>query len=225
MGAESLGVHCEGPFISSGKKGAHPAPLLQTPNDGIKTIEDFYGLDNLTELRDGEGECQNPRPAIIKKITVAPELPGMYNTIRDLAPRYGIICSLGHSSATYEQGLEGVRAGATMLTHLYNAMEPFLHRNPGLVGLIGAPESDLPTTRGKTSRPFFGIITDDIHVHPSCVRAAWATHEDGCIITTDGTSATGMSLPDGVYESKPGRRVVKSGRKLFLEGTDTIAGG
>ncbi|KAK2684543.1 hypothetical protein QWA68_016411 [Fusarium oxysporum] len=155
----------------------------------------------------------------IKKLTLAPELPGMLDTIRTLRQEYGIVCSLGHSAATYEQGLAGVRAGANMITHLFNAMEPCLHRSPGLVGLIGAPETDL------TDRPFFGLIADDIHVAPSCVRMAWAVHKNGCILTTDGTAATGWDLPEGTYEWMPGKTVVKKGEKLFLEGTDTIAGG
>ncbi|KAJ9149106.1 Glucosamine-6-phosphate isomerase [Pleurostoma richardsiae] len=225
-GAESLGIHCEGPFISPAKKGAHAADLLQIPSAGAKTIEEFYGLENLKPPSVGEADAQNSRPAPIRKITVAPELPGMYDAIRDLTRDYGTVISLGHSGATYEQGLEGIRAGATMLTHTFNAMEPFLHRKPGLVGLIGAPETELKKMDGKLSRPFFGLITDDIHVHPSCVRAAWAMHEEGCIVTTDGTAATGLDLPDGVHQWKTGgRRVIKSGRKLFLEGTDTIAGG
>ncbi|CEL11446.1 hypothetical protein ASPCAL14548 [Aspergillus calidoustus] len=176
------------------------------------SIRDLYGQESLAA----------PIPAI-RKITLAPELPGMLETIRALTHEYGIICSLGHSPATYEQGLAGVRAGATMLTHLYNAMEPCLHRSPGLVGLIGAPETDLAAP--PRERPFFGLIADGIHVAPSCVRMAWAVHREGCILTTDGTAATGFDLPDGTYEWTLQRKVVKKGEKLFLEGSDTIAGG
>jgi N-acetylglucosamine-6-phosphate deacetylase len=185
---------------------------LLEPANGIQSIRDLYGQESLAA----------PIPAI-RKITLAPELPGMLETIRALTHEYGIICSLGHSPATYEQGLAGVRAGATMLTHLYNAMEPCLHRSPGLVGLIGAPETDLAAP--PRERPFFGLIADGIHVAPSCVRMAWAVHREGCILTTDGTAATGFDLPDGTYEWTLQRKVVKKGEKLFLEGSDTIAGG
>lgn len=225
LGAESLGCHCEGPFLSRERKGAHAPELLLEPTNTIQTILDFYGADNLGPPISQEKAAQHT--SAIRKITLAPELPGMPETIRALTTEYGIICSLGHSPATYEQGVAGVRAGATMLTHLYNAMEPCLHRSPGLVGLIGAPETDLAggDAQPPIERPFFGLITDGIHVSASCVRMAWAVYSGGCIVTTDGTAATGFDLPDGMYEWTLGRTVVKKGEKLFLEGTDTIAGG
>ncbi|KAM5511661.1 N-acetylglucosamine-6-phosphate deacetylase [Fusarium oxysporum f. sp. phaseoli] len=205
------------PCLTPQKKGAHSPQLFLEPTNAVQSILDFYGADSLgaPSLKQDAGQ-QIPA---IKKLTLAPELPGMLDTIRTLRQEYGIVCSLGHSAATYEQGLAGVSAGANMITHLFNAMEPCLHRSPGLVGLIGAPETDL------TDRPFFGLIADDIHVAPSCVRMAWAVHKNDCILTTDGTAATGWDLPEGTYEWMPGKTVVKNGEKLFLEGTDTIAGG
>jgi N-acetylglucosamine-6-phosphate deacetylase len=86
-----------------------------------------------------------------------------------------------------------------------------------LVGLVSAPVTDLAT------RPYFGLIADDIHLSPSSVRAAWAIHEEGCVLTTDATAVTG--LPDGTYDSRLGVRIVKKGKKLVIEGTDTVAGG
>ncbi|OAA53490.1 Glucosamine-6-phosphate isomerase [Niveomyces insectorum RCEF 264] len=230
LGSESLGIHCEGPFISQAKKGAHDPARLQTPTAGAQTIEDFYGPEHFvapTNKTPGNSRV----PAAIRKITVAPELPGMLDAMADLVRRHGTIVSMGHSAASYEQGLAGLRAGATMLTHTFNAMQPFLHRSPGLVGLLGAPLADLTsstTDRLSTplQRPFFGLIADEIHLHPAVARTAWAVHEDGCIITTDGTAATGLDLPDGLHVWRQGqRRVIKTGRKLQLEGTDTIAGG
>lgn len=237
-GSESLGIHCEGPFLALSKKGAHDPNYLQTAvGGGDQTIKDFYGLANLAVPVVGDGSSAEPQPpvaksclpasaAAIRKITVAPELPGMLDAIRDLTHCHGTIVALGHSAATYEQGLAGLAAGATMLTHAFNAMEPFLHRSPGLVGLLSASEEDL---RGhRVERPFFGLITDDIHLHASVARAAWAMHPAGCIVTTDGTAATGLDLADGVYpwgQGSASRRIVKAGRKLFVEGTDTIAGG
>jgi N-acetylglucosamine-6-phosphate deacetylase len=176
----------------------------------MRSIEALYGTENL------QPRLTAPSP-VIKKITIAPELPGSMQAIESLRKEYGIICSIGHTTATYEQGLEAVKAGAMMITHLFNAMDPFLHRTPGLVGLISAPVTDL------TTRPFFGLISDDIHLSPNSVRAAWLMHEEGCILTTDATAATG--LPDGTYDSRLGVHVVKKGKKLVIEGTDTVAGG
>jgi N-acetylglucosamine-6-phosphate deacetylase len=110
-----------------------------------------------------------------------------------------------------------------MLTHLYNAMEPCLHRSPGLVGLISASETDLATP--LVERPFFRLIANGVHVAPNYVRMAWAAHKDGCILTTDGTAATGFDLLDGTHEWTLGRMVVKKGDKLYLEGSGTLAGG
>ncbi|KAJ5110304.1 N-acetylglucosamine-6-phosphate deacetylase [Penicillium argentinense] len=221
LGAESLGCHCEGPFLSRERKGAHPPDLLLEPVKRIESILGFYGVDSLGAPISKENAGQ--QISAIRKITLSSELPGMLETIRTLTREYGIVCSLGHSPATYEEGLAAVRAGANMLTHLYNAMEPCLHRSPGLVGLIGAPETDLSTP--PIERPFFGLIADGVHVAPSCARMAWAVHKNGCILTTDGTAATGFDLPDGTFEWTHGRTVVKKGEKLFLEGTDTLAGG
>lgn len=209
---ESLGVHCEGPFIHPKKRGAHSEEYIRAPEHGITSIKDMYGAEN---LRPSSGSAsQSP---VIRKVTVAPELPGAIDAIRALTQEHGVICSLGHSTSTYEGGIEALQAGAGVITHLFNAMEPFLHRAPGLVGLISAPVTDL------RKKPYFGLITDDIHLLPSAVCAAWATNEDRCVLTTDATAATG--LPDGTYDSRLGVRVVKQGKKLVMEGTDTVAGG
>ncbi|OCT50195.1 putative N-acetylglucosamine-6-phosphate deacetylase [Cladophialophora carrionii] len=221
LGSESMGAHCEGPFISASRKGAHVEKHLQSLENGWESILHFYGPENFLPLPHAsvKDELATTRPATIKKLTVAPELEGMVDAIRHLTQERQICCSIGHTAATYEVGLEAVRAGATMITHLFNAMAPLLHRSPGIPGLIGAPETDL-----ENNRPSFGLIADDVHVSPSCVRTAWAVHEKGCILTTDGTAATGIELTDGVYPWKE-RRLEKRGRRMFLEGTDTIAGG
>ena len=179
--------------------------------EGITSVKDMYGENNL-QPRDSANQAPT-----IRKVTIAPELPGAIEAIRALTQDHGVICSIGHSAATYEQGLEALNAGASVITHLFNAMDPFLHRAPGLVGLVSAPSSDLAI------KPYFGLITDDIHVSPSSACAAWSMHEDGCIVTTDATAATG--LPDGTYDSRLGVRVAKRGKKLVIEGTDTVAGG
>jgi len=134
----------------------------------------------------------------------------------ELASR-GIIYSIGHSEATYEEASSAVGQGATMITHLFNAMRPLHHRNPGIFGVLGLAES-LP-------RPYFGIISDGIHLHPTTIKIAFNAHPDGFILVTDAMHLVG--LPDGAYPWTNGEQtcnIVKKGSTLLLEGSDTIAG-
>jgi N-acetylglucosamine-6-phosphate deacetylase len=95
-------------------------------------------------------------------------------------------------------------------------MLPLHHRNPGIFGLIGqAPSPDTP-------KPYFGVISDGIHLHPSAVNIAWHAHPEGFILVTDAMYLAG--LPDGVYDWTNGERIVKTGPRLVLEGSDKIAG-
>lgn len=207
-GAESLGAHVEGPFLNPGKNGIHDREVLQVA-ETFEDIERCYGAENLHA--DGDTPCP------IKKITVAPEQGRMRNLIPELRSR-GIVCSIGHSEATYEEASDAVEAGATMITHLFNAMRPLHHRNPGIFGVLGTTSSQLP-------RPYFGIIADGIHLHPTTVNIAFNTHPDGFILVTDAMHMLG--LPDGAYEWTNGDTVgsiTKVGATLLLEGTDTIAG-
>ncbi len=126
----------------------------------------------------------------------------------------GIIYSIGHTEATYEEASQAVAAGATMITHLFNAMRPLHHRNPGVFGVLGIAES-LP-------RPYFGIIADGIHLHPTSIKIAFNAHPEGFILVTDAMHLVG--LEDGVYEWTNGERIVKIGARLVLEGSDKIAG-
>ena len=128
---------------------------------------------------------------------------------------HNIIYSIGHTEATYEQASTAVKHGATMITHLFNAMQPLHHRNPGVFGVLGIAES-LP-------RPYFGIIADGNHLHPTSIKIAYASHSDGFILVTDAMHLVG--LPDGIYDWTNGRRLIKKGLYLVLEGTaDKIAG-
>ena len=209
-GAESLGAHVEGPFLNPTKNGIHDVNVLQQANT-FEDVEACYGLENLSSSRDQKSEG-----AIIKKITLAPECGHMLDLIPKLRA-HGIICSIGHSEATYEEASSAVAAGATMITHLFNAMRPLHHRNPGIFGVLGLAES-LP-------RPFFGIIADGIHLHPTAVKIAFNAHPEGFILVTDSMHLVG--LPDGVYPWANGAvdsRIVKTGPTLRLEGTDKIAG-
>ena len=201
-GAESLGAHLEGPFLNPLKNGIHNKSVLKAPESGIDALLDCYGPINLTK---------GSTP--IKYVTLAPEQPGALQAIRELRAR-GILASIGHTAADYEQAQQGVAAGATMITHLFNAMESLHHRNPGMFGLLG---------QGSGPKPFFGIIADGIHLHPSAINIAWNAHPEGFILVTDAMALVG--LPDGVHEWTNGDRIVKKGYTLTLEGHDNkIAG-
>lgn len=140
----------------------------------------------------------------------------MMGLIPELTSR-GIIYSIGHSEACYEDASQAVANGATMITHLFNAMRPLHHRNPGVFGVLGKAES-LP-------RPFFGIICDGIHLHPTTVKIAFNAHPDGFVLVTDAMHLVG--LPDGAYPWTNGEytcNIIKRGPELLLEGSDRIAG-
>ncbi|KAL8363159.1 hypothetical protein RB601_009097 [Gaeumannomyces tritici] len=207
-GAESLGAHVEGPFLSPTKNGVHNVDVLREARS-VEDLEDMYGAENLRPAASG-------RPLPIRMITAAPEVGRMAELIPALRER-GVIYSIGHSEATYEQASTAVAAGATMITHLFNAMRPLHHRNPGIFGVLGMAES-LP-------RPYFGIIADGIHLHPTTIKIAFNAHPEGFILVTDAMHLVG--LPDGTYDWTNGdncSKIVKTGSVLKLEGSETIAG-
>ncbi|KAE9576069.1 hypothetical protein CGMCC3_g7858 [Colletotrichum fructicola] len=207
-GAESLGAHVEGPFLNPTKNGIHNVDVLlqaETFND----LVECYGAENIEPSANG-GSIP------IKMITAAPERGRMTQIIPELRER-GIIYSIGHSEATYEEASAAVAAGATMITHLFNAMRPLHHRNPGVFGVLGIAES--------LARPYFGIISDGIHLHPTTIKIAFNAHPDGFILVTDAMHM--MGLADGSYKWTNGQdvnNIVKVGSTLLLEGTDKIAG-
>ncbi len=116
--ASVLGAHVEGPFLAPSKKGAHDAANMHIP--ASSSLEDIYGEENLKN--------------IIKVLTLAPELPGALSHIEKLYKFYGVRVSMGHSAADYESGKKGMNAGANLITHTFNAMNPLHHREPGLAG-------------------------------------------------------------------------------------------
>ncbi|GAB0138213.1 hypothetical protein EsDP_00006453 [Epichloe bromicola] len=207
-GAESLGAHCEGPFLNPTKNGVHNVHVL-IEAQSFADIEACYGAHNLRPRREGE-------PIPVKLITAAPERGQMMRLIPDLTSR-GILYSIGHSEATYEEASEAVGQGASMITHMFNAMRPLHHRNPGIFGVLGKAEN--------LTRPYFGIISDGIHLHPTTIKIAFNAHPDGFILVTDAMHLAG--LPDGAYPWTNGEQtcnIVKKGSKLLLENSDTIAG-
>lgn len=206
-GAESLGAHCEGPFLSPTKNGVHAIEVLLSASS-FSDLEECYGALHLKPKAGHNGVKTS-----IKMITAAPEMGSMNLIIPELTSR-GILFSIGHSEATYEDASSAIKAGATMITHLFNAMRPLHHRNPGIFGVLGTAES-LP-------RPYFGIIADGVHLHPTTIKIAFNAHPEGFILVTDAMHLVG--LEDGTYEWTNGDRLVKSGLSVTKEGSDTIAG-
>jgi N-acetylglucosamine-6-phosphate deacetylase len=241
-----LGAHVEGPFLNPGKNGVHNTSTLQVASS-FADLEDMYGADNITpqrtQTRPSRATASNSStPDLstedlipVKMITAAPEQGAMIDLIPELTAR-GIIFAIGHSEATYEEASAAVAAGATMITHLFNAMRPLHHRNPGIFGVLGAPEPPTATPLrsenqvgdGSTTsltRPYFGLICDGIHLHPATVKIAWHAHPAGLILVTDAMHMVG--LPDGRYPWTNGEGehyIVKKGGVLELEGTGVIAG-
>ena len=184
------------------KNGIHKAALLREPARGISDMADCYGAAHIGH--------SSP----IKLITIAPELPGALSSIEALVER-GIKVSIGHSEATYEEAKSGIKAGASMITHLFNAMRPLHHRNPGIFGLLGTPSASF-------RKPYFGIIADGTHLHPTTIKIAWNAHPQGLILVTDAMRLAG--LPDGIYDWTNGSRIIKQGTLLTLEENGKIAG-
>jgi len=140
QGAEILGVNIEGPFLNPHRAGSLDGKSFSEPSAEKLTrlVEDFED--------------------IIKIVTVAPELPGALKVI-ELCREKGFRVHMGHSDATFEQAEEGKRAGATGITHLFNAMRGFHHREPGLAG-FGLMDEDL----------YVEVIADLAHLHPQCFK-------------------------------------------------------
>jgi len=199
-GASLLGAHCEGPYLHPNKKGAHDASLFQDPSK--TTPVETYGQSNMSS---------------IKYVTLAPELPNSNALIKDLV-RQDIRVSLGHSTATYAQGLEALSSGATSLTHTLNCMSPITAREPGLAGLINVGATK------KVPEPYYTIIPDGHHVHPNNVAMLYRANPDKCILISDSIELAG--LPDGTYpgHAQIPHNQVKRGNLATIEGTDTLIG-
>jgi N-acetylglucosamine-6-phosphate deacetylase len=167
--ARILGVHLEGPYINSGKLGAQPPYAREATLDEVQR---FHAI------------------APMRLITVAPEIDGHMELVRAIADA-GIRVQIGHTSGSYEVGVQALEHGAAGFTHLFNAMPGLHHRDPGMVGAALAHAE------------YAEIIPDLLHVHPGAIKTALR-----CIpklfCVTDSTAAAGM--PDGEYML--GRQVV-----------------
>ncbi|KAF9166126.1 hypothetical protein DFQ26_008629 [Actinomortierella ambigua] len=210
-GATVLGAHVEGPFINEARIGAHELKVLQnSAKNGYEDFKNVYGLEGATP--EDQGELTKKSQNSVKIITCAPELDGIMESIPDLV-KAGITVSVGHSMANTAQAENAVEKGATFITHLFNAMPQFHHRDPGVIGLLGS-RPDLP-------RPYYGLICDGIHVHPNSVKIAYDSHPEGVILVTDAMSA--MGLAPGNYQLG-NMSVTKEEDRVYIEGTDTLAG-
>lgn len=188
--ARLRGIHMEGPFIAPGKKGAQSEAHIRKPDIAL--------FDRLSGASGG----------LIRILTIAPEQEGAMELIE--RRHSGVIISLGHTNADYDLSIQAFERGASHVTHLYNAMNPLLHRAPGLIGAAA--------DRGDVS---VEIICDGIHVHPAAVRTTFKIFgDDRIIFVSDSMRATG--LEDGQYLLGGQMVDVQGNHALLPDGT--IAG-
>lgn len=177
--AEILGIHLEGPYISPIKKGAHDPKYIRPPAISELNVIMRESANNLILA------------------TVAPEVEGAVSFIKELKRR-GVIVSIGHSNATYEETLTGMRAGISHATHVFNGMREFHHREPGVLGAILTRE-DMTAS----------LIADGIHVHPAAMKMlVKAKGVDRIVLITDAIVA---GLQDGTYRFAGLDLVLKNG--------------
>ncbi len=166
------GIHLEGPWLSAKRCGAHQPSLMRDP--------DPAEIDRVLDAGGGA----------IRMVTLAPERDGALAAIGQLVDA-GVVAAVGHTEATYEQTRAAIAAGATVGTHLFNAMRPIDHREPGpIIALLDDP------------RVTVELITDGVHVDPAIYRhVTRSAGPDRVSLVTDAMAATGMA--DGVYHLGP----------------------
>jgi N-acetylglucosamine-6-phosphate deacetylase len=186
-GANLLGIHLEGPFISPKRRGMIQPDCVCEPSDAK--------LDEILDVTKGR----------LRMMTVAPELPGGLEIIQRLTQQ-GIVASFGHSEATYEQTLAGFDAGISHVTHCFNAMPSIHHRSPGpLVAIF------------ETGKVICQVIADGVHIHPAVLKLTFEKlGAERVIVITDGIQALGLPDGKYVYnsveyESKAGTPRYKDG--------------
>lgn len=186
--AEVLGVNLEGPFINPLKKGAQKEEDIRNAS-----VEEFM------ELNQAAGN-------LIRIVTIAPEMPGAKKLIRWLY-KHNIIASAGHSNATYKQVQEGIAIGLNHVTHIFNAMTGFSHREPGIVGAaLFSPELIVE------------MIADGIHLHPLAMKLVIKVKEmEKIVLITDSMRAA--SKPDGIYNLGGQEVIVADGEARLKDGT------
>ncbi|HEY6421274.1 MAG TPA: N-acetylglucosamine-6-phosphate deacetylase [Candidatus Binataceae bacterium] len=184
--AAILGMHLEGPFISPLRLGAHPPLNLEPRGEPLERVLAMRAL---------------------RIVTLAPELAGATDAIAKLVAR-GVVVSIGHTNATLEEARAGIDAGARMFTHLFNAMRPLGHRDPGVIAAALAPSPALAA-----------VIPDGVHVHPEVLAIAYRSRgPHGMILTTDkvALAATVAGTADTVGRA---RARVERGAARLADGT------
>lgn len=185
-GAEILGVHAEGPFINPNKKGAQKAENILPPEAGL--VRDFAD--------------------ILRLVTIAPEMEGATAFIEEITRETGVVISMGHTEATFEEAADAIWHGLSHVTHTFNAMTPLNQRAPGVIGAA--------LTAPVTAE----LIADTFHVHPGLFALMAKAKGDKLVLMTDCTRAGGLS--DGTYDL--------GGQAIFVKGIEcrlsdgTIAG-
>lgn len=189
-GAHLVGINMEGPFISPSKKGAQAAENIM-----------HCDYEYFCQLQEAAG-------GLIKLVDIAPEEPGAMEFIDEVKGK--VVVSLAHTAADYDTAREAIEHGASHATHLYNAMPPMNHRNPGVIGAVR-----------DSSECHVELICDGVHIHPSVIRATYAMFgAERIILISDSMRATG--LEDGEYTL--GGQPVKVRGNLATLHDGTIAG-
>ena len=189
-GAKVVGINMEGPFLDPAKKGAHVEEWIAAPDAAF--------VRELNQDVDG----------LVRLVTLAPNMDGAEEFIKEMHEE--VCISLGHTAADYDCASRAMKLGAHHVTHLYNAMQPFGHRAPGLIGAaMDDPECMVE------------LICDGYHIHPSAIRAAFRLFgPERVILISDSMRATGME--NGTYELG-GQEVTVKDRKAVLKEV-TLAG-
>ena len=183
--ATILGMHLEGPFISPLRLGAHPALNLDPRGEAFEQVLAMRAL---------------------RLITLAPELVGALDAIRRLTAR-NVVVSIGHTNATLDEAHAGIDAGARMFTHLFNAMRPLNHRDPGVIACALAPSAAIAA-----------IIPDAVHVHPAILRLVFdARGRGGMIVVTDKVALAGTTGSEKIVGRS--RASIRDGAARLDDGT------
>ena len=186
--AEIVGVHLEGPFVNPDKAGAQPLKHIIDPD--LPLLKKWELLTN----------------NMIKLVTLAPERPGGLEMVNYLST-HGIVASIGHSNATFEEVNKAIESGANHVTHLYNQMSGLHHREPGVVGSV--------FLRDELKAE---IIVDGVHVRPEMVELAYKIkRKDGLLLITDSMRA--KCLKNGEYDLGGQDVIVKDGKAVLADGT------
>lgn len=186
-GAKVVGINMEGPFLDPAKKGAHVEKWIAAPDAAF--------VRELNQDVDG----------LVRLVTLAPNMEGAEDFIKEMHEE--VCISLGHTAADYDCASGAMKLGAHHVTHLYNAMQPFGHRAPGLIGAaMDDPECMVE------------LICDGYHIHPSAIRAAFRMFgPERVILISDSMRATGME--NGTYELGGQEVTVKDRKAVLKDGT------